>query len=449
MLNLMLRNMYRTRRRYIGYLLALTIAVATFFAFGFFALHPGLHRQNLPDIVVQLLVIGQIGVALFAVFFVTFFHRFVLRLRGAEFGLLLTLGISPGHLGMVVWIESVVLAAVAGVLGLLLSVAETYVMIHVLSWVLHIPPLPMVFASRALLSGGAFFGLVFVIDAALSARMVRTWTPKHLLLAARVQQPAPAGSRRRVALGIGCLVVAYTLALVVSGNEMRGTASMLPIVVLCAIGTYILFTQTFVLMLTALRKRTASGLVLVSVSRLIQRVLDYARILTVVALLSTGVLTLMAVVTGSLAYIGQQATSPAEYQAMLQIVAVTLFVSFFLSVLCFIAAASTLYVKVFTQLEDDRAQFAQLRRIGLGQRGFNTVVLAEFAVLFFAPLLVAMLHSAVAIGEVTLHIIPDGATAAIRGTWLAYAAVVGVYLAILVCGWGSTWWHYTRQIARQ
>lgn len=448
MLNLMLRNMYRNRRRYIGYLLASTIAVATFWAFGFFALHPDLRVQQLPDVVVQLLLIGQIGVALFAVFFVTFFHRFLLRLRGTEFGLLLTLGMSPSQLATMVWIESLALAAVAVVIGLLLSVAETYLLINGLSRVLNILPLRMTFAPRAVFSGVAFFGLLFVVDAALSARLTRTLTPKQLLITARVPQPAPAVSIRRVTTGLLCLVVAYTLALVVSSNEVAGTASMLPIVVLCAIGTYILFSQTLVLILTALRKRTTSGVVLISASRLIHRVLDYARILTVVALLSAGVLTLMSVVTGSLAYIQQQAASPDDYQAMLQIVAVTLFVSFFLSVLCFFAAASTLYVKVFTQLDQDRGQWARLRRIGLGQRGFNMLLLAEFAVLFFAPVLVAIMHSAVAIGEVTLYIIPNGATAAVRGTWLAYAAVVGAYLAIFVCGCGGTWWQYKRQIAR-
>jgi hypothetical protein len=72
--------------------------VATFFSFGFVVLHPNLRQEQLPDVVVQLLLIGQIGVALFALFFVSFFHRFLLRLRAAEFGLLLTLGMSPRQL---------------------------------------------------------------------------------------------------------------------------------------------------------------------------------------------------------------------------------------------------------------------------------------------------------------------------------------------------------------
>src|ERR1044071_9537280 len=111
MLSLLLRNIYRNRRRYIGYLLASTIAVATFFTFGFIARHPDLSRAELPDVVLHLLLIGQIGAALFALFFVVFFHRFLLRLRGSEFGLLLTLGMSPRQLAAMIWIESLTLAA--------------------------------------------------------------------------------------------------------------------------------------------------------------------------------------------------------------------------------------------------------------------------------------------------------------------------------------------------
>ena len=99
MTKLVLRITYRSLRRYLGYILASAIAVATFSAFGLLAFHPAVNREALPDVVVQVLVLGQIGVALFAVFFVTFFHRLLLRLRGVELGLLLTLGMSPRQLG--------------------------------------------------------------------------------------------------------------------------------------------------------------------------------------------------------------------------------------------------------------------------------------------------------------------------------------------------------------
>ncbi len=448
MLQLMLTNTYRTKRSFIGYLLASTIAIALFFCFGFVALHPELARQAMPDILVQLILLGQIGVALFAIFFVVFFHRFLLRGRGKEFGLLLTLGMSPKQLAHSVWIESLILGALAGVIGLLLGMAGMYALIPAMSTLLGIPPLPIIFAPLAMVYSCGFFALLFVVDAWLSARFVRVQTPKQLLLAPRVPQHQPPRSLLQTVIGFACLFVAYTLSLVVSANDIAGTTSMLPIVVLCSIGTYLLFSQALISALATLRQRSVSGLVLLSISRLVSRVLDYARILTVVALLSAGVLTLMAVVVGSLAYIRESATSESDYQIMLQIVAIALFVSFFLCVLCGIAAASTLYLKVFTQLEDDRRQYTRLRRIGVSERGFARMLLAEFAVMFVAPLVVAVTHSAVAIGEVTLHLIPDSATAAISGTWLAYALVVALYVGMFVLGCGATWWHYTRRVVR-
>jgi hypothetical protein len=442
---LVLRATYRNARRYGGYLLAATIAVATFCSFGFLAFHPDLNREELPDVVAQVLVLGQVGVALFAAFFVTFFHRFLLRARGAELGLLLTLGMSPRQLGRMLWLESLLLAGVAGLLGLLVSVAITYGLVRGLGSLLGISAIGVTFAPPALVSTTLFFGLLFGVDAVLSARLAHRLTPKQLLLAPRLHQPSTGVSPARVVAGLGCLLVAYLLALVVSANDVAGVASMLPILVLCAVGTYLLFDQILVGALGALRRRTRSGMLLLLASRLSHRVRDYARLLTVVTLLSAGVLTLMSVVTGALAYIRQTATSAAEYRAMVQIVAVTLFVCGFLSCLCLIAAASTLQVKLFTQLDDDRRQFAQLRRVGVSRRGLAWLLLGEWVVLFLAPVVVAALHSAVAIGEVTLHLIPDSATEAISGTWFAYAVVVAGYLLIFTCYGAVTWQHYWRR----
>src|SRR5438067_740105 len=66
MISLILKNVYRNRRTYFGYLLAATLAVATFLCFGFFVFHPGLTAQHLPDLIVQLIVAGELGVAVFA-----------------------------------------------------------------------------------------------------------------------------------------------------------------------------------------------------------------------------------------------------------------------------------------------------------------------------------------------------------------------------------------------
>jgi putative ABC transport system permease protein len=96
----------------------------------------------------------------------------------------------------------------------------------------------------------------------------------------------------------------------------------------------------------------------------------------------------MSVLAVALTYIEAVATSASERQAMLQIVGVALFVSSFLSLLCFIAAASTLYAKVFTQLDEDHRVFARLRRIGLSPRGVGRLLLGELTVLFFAPVAV-------------------------------------------------------------
>ena len=74
-----------------------------------------------------------------------------------------------------------------------------------------------------------------------------------------------------------------------------------------------------------------------------------------------------------------------------------LFAGFFISCLFFLAAGCAVYFKLFTQQEEDRRQFHALERIGLRKREAGRIISTEFVLLFFLPIIVGVIHSSVAL----------------------------------------------------
>ncbi|MBX5436673.1 MAG: ABC transporter permease [Alicyclobacillaceae bacterium] len=87
------------------------------------------------------------------------------------------------------------------------------------------------------------------------------------------------------------------------------------------------------------------------------------------------------------------------YTSGMQLFSITLFAGFFISALFFLASASTLYFRLSAGREDDVRQLRALLRIGVRKREIRRMVSAELACLFFAPLIVAVVHSVAAMLE--------------------------------------------------
>jgi ABC-type antimicrobial peptide transport system permease subunit len=79
-----------------------------------------------------------------------------------------------------------------------------------------------------------------------------------------------------------------------------------------------------------------------------------------------------------------------------QLFSIMLFAGFFISILFILACGSTIYFKLFTQLDEDRRQFTALRRMGFNKKEVSKVLNIELLFLFFIPFLFALIHSYVA-----------------------------------------------------
>lgn len=74
-----------------------------------------------------------------------------------------------------------------------------------------------------------------------------------------------------------------------------------------------------------------------------------------------------------------------------------LFISLFIGIVFFVSAGSFLYFRLYSDLEEDKQKFKAISKLGLTTKELHKVLNWQIALLFFAPIVVALIHGAVAL----------------------------------------------------
>lgn len=74
-----------------------------------------------------------------------------------------------------------------------------------------------------------------------------------------------------------------------------------------------------------------------------------------------------------------------------------LFIGLFIGIVFFVSAGSFLYFRLFMDLDDDKRKFKSIAKIGLTDKELKKIITSQTAILFFAPIVVALIHGAVAL----------------------------------------------------
>ncbi|MBY0115762.1 putative ABC transport system permease protein [Paenibacillus sp. DS2363] len=82
---------------------------------------------------------------------------------------------------------------------------------------------------------------------------------------------------------------------------------------------------------------------------------------------------------------------------LLQSYSAVMFVGLFVGVVFFVASGSFLYFRLYTDLDDDKAKYASIMKLGLTSRELSKIVTRQMAILFFLPIAIALIHGAVAL----------------------------------------------------
>ncbi|MCM3708001.1 MULTISPECIES: ABC transporter permease [Cytobacillus] len=115
-----------------------------------------------------------------------------------------------------------------------------------------------------------------------------------------------------------------------------------------------------------------------------------------------------------------------------------LFVGLFIGIVFFVSAGSFLYFRLYMDLDEDKQKFKSISKMGLTEKELKKVLNRQTMILFFAPILVALIHGAVALTALS--------NLFYFNLFKESVAVLSVFLAIQVVYFFIVRFFYTKQI---
>ncbi|WP_152656647.1 ABC transporter permease [Oceanobacillus sp. CFH 90083] len=115
-----------------------------------------------------------------------------------------------------------------------------------------------------------------------------------------------------------------------------------------------------------------------------------------------------------------------------------LFVGLFIGIVFFVSSGSFLYFRLYSDLDEDKKKFQAITKMGLTEKELKKVLNRQTALLFFAPIFVALIHGAVALTALSnmffYSLVKES------------AMVLGLFLAIQIVYFFIVRFYYIRQV---
>lgn len=246
------RNVIRNRRLYAAYFLASVVSVMVFFIYSMLLFHPMLDQQLLRNVAVSGMIIAEIILYFFMLFFLFYSMSAFLEARSKEFGILLHLGMSKRQLNKLIFFESMLIGAASIITGIGFGYAFSKFFLMIVREILQIGNLPLYFSWEPFaLTIGAFLSL-FTIISFTSVVFIRTRKIVQLIRGSW-KTDSLGYSKTKALLGIGLLFSGYILAIFVNRANLVAFAVIIP--ALAIIGTYFFFTHSVLWILEYVRRR--------------------------------------------------------------------------------------------------------------------------------------------------------------------------------------------------
>lgn len=302
-------NLKENRKTYFPYMLACLCAVIMFYTMDCIALTEGLNSIRGADALKMILSYGVKVVAVFSIVFLFYTNSFLIKRRKKEIGLYNVLGMEKKHIAKVLAIETLIIAAVSLILGVLGGIIIGRLLFLIL---INLMKLDISISASFSISMPAIIqtiGLFIIVFAAVlmtNLLQVKMANPIELLQGGQKGEKEPKASWILAIAGVIELAVGYGIAVTIE-SPLKALMSFFIAVILVIVGTYSTFTAGSIVFLKLLKKnkkffyKTNN---FVSVSGMIYRMKQNAVGLANICILSTAVLITLS--TTCALYAGQE-----------------------------------------------------------------------------------------------------------------------------------------------
>ena len=290
------KNLKGNFHKYVMYYLSNTLVVMVFFIFANFIFNPAVSEIQYMGtrgvLATKALVVCEFVIIVFSLFFTSYSNSSFLKSREKEFGLLSMFGMIKSQVRRYVIYENMIVSLISIATGLGFGILFSKLFFMAISAIIALNvEIPFIVSIKALIITIFSFLLLFQGVNYISSFRIKNNNIIELLKGARVPKPIPKFSIFKAILSILLIGLGYGMA-VFSG--MAIIVTMIPIVIVTVAGTYFLFTQFSILITEKLKQNNSlfyNGVNMITLSQIIYKLKDNAKVLFIVAVTGAVALT--------------------------------------------------------------------------------------------------------------------------------------------------------------
>lgn len=288
------QNIRNNKSTYIPYIITCIFCIAMIYMMEFLRDCPTLDQAvRQADEVRMIVFTGEIVVEIFCIIFLIYSNSFLMKRRQKEIGLYNILGLERNHIGIVMFLETIItsIGSLAG--GIAVGIIGSKLALLLLLKLLHIPSVLGFYISvKGIFTCLFMFGIIFLMILFLNLAKIHLSRPVELLRGNNTGEKEPVAKWLMALIGFICLGAGYYLAVTTESPITAITIFLLAVILVMA-GTYLLFTAGSIVILKFLRRRKSfyyrTGN-FISISGMLYRMKQNAIGLASICILSTGVL---------------------------------------------------------------------------------------------------------------------------------------------------------------
>ena len=291
---LAIQNIHNNKSTYIPYMITCIFCIAMIYMMEFLRDCPTLDQAVLHAAEVRMILsIGEVVVVIFCVIFLIYSNSFLMKRRQKEIGLYNILGLERNHIGIVLFLETILTTILSLSSGIAFGILASKLALLLLLRLLHIPAVLGFYISvKGILVCLAMFGGIFLLILLLNLRRIHLSRPIELLHGNNTGEREPKAKWLMALLGFICLGIGYYLA-ITTESPISAISIFLLAAILVMAGPYLLFTAGSLVILKFLRRRKSFYYKtenFISISGMLHRMKQNAIGLASICILSTGVL---------------------------------------------------------------------------------------------------------------------------------------------------------------
>ncbi|MGZ7150157.1 ABC transporter permease [Bacillus sp. BC08] len=293
------KNVSRNSKAYFAYFVSSAFSIMVFFSFTVYAYHPRLQDvQSFQerDPLMNLASTAQLVIVMFSFFFLLYSIGTFLNVRKQQFGILTILGISQRQLKKLLFTENMIIGILSIFIGIQGGLVFSNFFLLVTSKLTSAKGLYLYWPTEAIIVTTITFIILFLIVSTFTPMFIRTRKTVHLIkgnkkVKAEKRPSILISLFALICLGLCYYIAGYPQGYVTEENVQNGSVlfiilSILPLVV---VGTYLFFSQTFLLFIYILKKRRKFYLKQINmlwISDLVARTRSNINVLFIVSMLS-------------------------------------------------------------------------------------------------------------------------------------------------------------------